>query len=178
MTILSAQAIRRLCQGKSPLITPFVERGVLNGLSYGLSACTYDCRIAQGINLEVCCVTLVSTVERFCLPANVCGSVLDKSSFARLGVSTFNTHLNPGWEGWLTVELINLSPVALTIPVDSPICQIKFEWLDDETCLPYRSKYQNQENWPVGVRRESLSVSTSASRETKFSSILIGKSGR
>lgn len=154
MTVLSAQSIRRLCQGENPLIVPFVERGVFDGRSYGLSACTYDCRIAQRCVLRHEVPELVSTVERFCLPANVCGSLLDKSSLARRSVSAFNTHLDPGWEGFLTVELVNLGFECVELVAGAPLCQIKFEWLDEETELPYRGKYQNQENWPVVARHE------------------------
>jgi dCTP deaminase len=150
MSVLSAQSIRRQCSRKiSPMIDPFVERGVINGVSFGLSACSYDCRSAQEITLPVGKTVLSSTLERFCLPANVCGSVLDKSTHARRGISAMNTHLDPGWEGWLTVELINLGSEQFYIPAGAPLCQIKFEWLDEKTFLPYLGKYQNQENRPV-----------------------------
>jgi dCTP deaminase len=154
MTVLSAQSIRQLCQSDRPLITPFVERGVASGRSYGLSACTYDCRIAQRCIIDIGKSELVSTVERFCLPTNICGSVLDKSSLARCGISAMNTHLDPGWEGWLTVELINLGNWKMVIEPNSPLCQIKFEFLDEPTELPYSGKYQHQENMPVGERYE------------------------
>lgn len=155
MSVLSAQSIRRLCLGEKPLISPFVERGVANGCSYGLSACTYDCRISQDITLQPLFNVLVSTIERFCLPTNICGSVFDKSSLARLSVSAFNTHLDPGWEGWLTVELVNFGDETVRFVAGDPVCQVKFEWLDEETELPYRGKYQNQENRPVSRREEA-----------------------
>jgi dCTP deaminase len=154
MTVLSAQSIWRLCLGDQPMISPFAERGVANGRSFGLSACTYDCRIAQRVVLDVGKFERASTIERFCLPDNVCGSVLDKSSFARIGVSALNTHLDPGWEGWLTLELVNLSGWEVVIDAGEPICQVKFEWLDEATELPYAGKYQNQENGPVAARYE------------------------
>src|SRR5262245_9116979 len=101
MSVLSAQSIRRLC--RKPLIDPCEERGVVDGKSFGLSACTYDCRIAQDLDIPALGAALASTIERFCLPDDICGSVLDKSSWARVFVSAFNTHLDPGWEGFLTV---------------------------------------------------------------------------
>jgi dCTP deaminase len=155
VTILSAQSIRRLCKSDKPLLSPFVERGITDGRSFGLSACTYDCRTTQQCVLVPGCHVLLSTIERFCLPPNVCGSVLDKSSLARLGVSAMNTHLDPGWEGWLTVEIINFGNKDISISTGSPLCQVKFEWLDEPTELPYCGKYQNQENWPVKARRDA-----------------------
>lgn len=166
MTVLSAQSIRRLCVPNNygryatsnaianqnmnfPLITPFVERGTQNGKSYGLSACTYDCRIADRLTIPVGQARLAVTMERFHFPRNICGSVLDKSSWARVFVSAFNTHLDPGWQGYLTVELVNLGEnVAEYFPGD-PLCQIKFEWLDESTDLPYEGKYQDQKQVPT-----------------------------
>ena len=183
MTVLSAQSIRRLCITAQPLIAPFTERGVVNGKSYGLSACTYDCRIDQYLCLEpipfwlvanfiadhtridwaqaariagnfpsVKWRALASTMERFAIPHNVCGSVLDKSSFARVFVSAFNTHLDPGWDGFLTVELVNLGDTVVEYKQGDPVCQIKFEWLDEPTDLPYVGrKYSDQPARPVAA---------------------------
>lgn len=150
MSVLSAQSIRRLAS-EAFLITPFVERGVIRGRSYGLSSCTYDCRIAHPLLLPVGQSRLAVTIERFRFPSNVCGSVLDKSSWARSFISAFNTHLDPGWEGFLTVELSNLGHESVSILEGDPICQIKFEWLDLPTEIPYKGKYQNQEQKPIAV---------------------------
>jgi dCTP deaminase len=174
MTILSAQSIRGLCvphptygaygvvdscgsprrPRRKPLISPFSERGVVNGRSYGLAACSYDCRIADGLLVPVGQSRLASTVERFALPPSVCGSVLDKSSWARVFLSAFNTHLDPGWEGYLTVELTNLGTEAVRLAPGDPIVQVKFEWLDEPTCQPYEGKYSNQGPEPTPVRFE------------------------
>jgi dCTP deaminase len=173
LSVLSAQSIRRLCNGNQPygnepLITPFVERGVASGKSFGLSACTYDCRIAQDLLLDPMPFhplggghnrnyrALASTIERFALPDTLCGSVLDKSSYARVFVTAFNTHLDPGWCGWLTVELVNLGDTLVTYRAGDPVCQIKFEWLDEPTEFPYTGKYNNQEDMPVPSRHEEI----------------------
>ena len=148
MSVLSAQSIRWACKELN-LITPFVERGVIRGRSFGLSACTYDCRVAQPVIVPVRQSRLAVTMERFKFPNNICGSVLDKSSWARMFVTAFNTHLDPGWEGFLTVELSNLGNEVVELLEGDPICQIKFEWLDEPTELPYRGKYQNQEQNPI-----------------------------
>lgn len=181
MSVLSAQSIRRLCAGEIPLIAPFSERGIVNGKSYGLSACTYDCRIDQDLVLEpmpfaiiaaylcrepgwgnaamkikaIRYRALASTMERFAIPHNVCGSVLDKSSWARIFISAFNTHLDPGWDGHLTVELVNLGEDVVTYQAGDPVCQIKFEWLDFSTESPYVGrKYSDQPARPVEARDE------------------------
>jgi dCTP deaminase len=166
MTVISAQNIRSLCIGDiarangRPLISPFVERGVANGKSYGLSACTYDCRIDQNLILGPRDAALASTMERFSIPKNVCGSVLDKSTYARVFITAFNTHLDPGWgeemDGgcWLTIELVNLGNATVEFQNGDPVCQIKFEWLDEPTELPYHGKYSKQERGPQAARFE------------------------
>lgn len=158
MTVLSAQSIRRLCvtphgavlQGRA-MITPFTERAVVNGKSYGLSACTYDCRIAEDLVLEPGQTALASTIERFCFPHNVCGAVLDKSTYARLFVSVFTTHFDPGFTGHATIELANHGSNTVIYAKGDPVCQFKFEWLDEPTELPYVGrKYSDQPARPVG----------------------------
>lgn len=135
-----------------PLISPFVEAGTTNGRSYGLSACTYDCRISDGLIIPVGQSRLAATMERFIFPSDLCGSVLDKSTWARVFVSAFNTHLDPGWEGYLTVELSNLGTEAAIFEPGDPLVQVKFELLDRPTELPYRGKYQRQESGPQKAR--------------------------
>lgn len=161
MTVLSAQSIRQLCHNphtrlntKLELICPFTERGVINGRSYGLGPCTYDVRTNGNILLPVNQGRLAVTIEHFNLPHNVCGSVLDKSTHARVFVTAFNTHLDPGWCGYLTVELVNLGNSVVEWQHGDPLCQIKFEWLDEKTELPYRGKYQGQPAVPVGPINE------------------------
>lgn len=158
--ILSAQSIRNHCANLHPLIFPFVERGVFNGMSFGLSASGYDVRVAEDISL---CYTggvygpsriLASTIERFILPNNIQFRVIDKSTWARRFVSVFNTKAEPGWEGHLTIEIINHSTSNWHIPAGTPIAQIEFQYLDHPTLQPYTGKYQNQESAPVPARLE------------------------
>ena len=156
MSVLSAQSIRRLCtdpnmmQGRPPLITPFTERGVIAGRSYGLSSCTYDCRINHNLLLPVHQGRLAVTLEKFHLAPNICGSVFDKSTHARVFVTAFNTFLDPGWFGNLTIELVNLGHEVVEWQAGEPVVQIKFEWLDEPTDRPYQGKYQDQPAIPVG----------------------------
>lgn len=158
MTVLSAQTIRKI-----KLITPFVERGVFQGMSYGLSACGYDVRIAEDLFLPSNGFSLASTIERFTIPKNVVGRVCDKSSWKRRGLSVGNTIIEPGWCGYLTLEL-ELANIhfrtpdpkfaGITIFKGTPIAQILFEFLDEETEQPYNGKYQNQEAGPQKARFE------------------------
>jgi dCTP deaminase len=155
--ILSAQSIRRRClEHDPPLIEPFVEPSVSpDGRSFGLSSASYDVRIDQDVIVLPHGFVLASTVERFSMPNDLAGGVRDKSSWARLGLAVQNTHLDPGWPGYLTLELSNHSDVEIRIPSGEPIAQIVFELLDQPTELPYRGKYYNQERGPQPARQEA-----------------------
>jgi dCTP deaminase len=88
------------------------------------------------------------------LPDDLAGTVRDKSSWARVGLAVQNTFLDPGWSGYLTIELSNHSDVEIRIERNEPIAQIVFELLDQPTELAYSGKYQNQERGPQPARRE------------------------
>lgn len=158
MTVLSAQTIRRLCQGDQPLISPFVERGVAFGRSYGLSGCSYDVRIAETIWLWPGVGRLASTIEQFDMPDSVCATVKDKSSNARRFILVQNTFIDAGWRGTLTLEITRFLPWPIRIMAGTPIAQLVFEWLDNPTNQPYGSqggKYQDQQRGPQPARYEA-----------------------
>ena len=143
--ILPSQEIRRL----SRMITPFYEKTLEAGMSYGLSSAGYDVRIAESIWLTPeNRFTLASTIERFDMPTSIIGMVHDKSSWARRGVSLFNTVIEPGWHGYLTLELTYHGQDTIRIHAGSPIAQIVFMRLEEPTHQPYEGKYQNQKNGP------------------------------
>jgi dCTP deaminase len=150
--ILSAQTIRQLAL--DGMIQPFFERTIRAGKTYGLGPCTYDMTIAQTLTLKPGEFALASTIEKVSMPHNVCASVLDKSSWARKGLSVFNTHFDPGFQGYPTIELSNRGNETIILPIGAPICQFKFELLDHSTIIPYTGKYQNQPAHPVGSRDE------------------------
>jgi dCTP deaminase len=154
--ILSAQSIRIRCLSWTPpLLTPFVERCVSpGGRSFGLSAVSYDVCIDQDVLVSPRGFVLASTVERFNMHADLAGTVRDNSSWARVGLAVQNTHLDPGWCGYLTVELFNHSDTEIRTTRDEPIAQIVFELLDEPTDLLYSGKYQNQERGPQSARQE------------------------
>jgi len=148
--ILPAQAIRKI----KP-IEPFVERSVHNGMSYGLSSAGYDVRIAESFWLAPDQrFVLASTMERFQMPTNIVAMVHDKSSWARRGLSLFNTVIEPGWHGWLTLELAYHGDETIRINAGDPIAQIVFMEMSEPTEQPYKGKYQNQEAGPQGWRSE------------------------
>jgi dCTP deaminase len=137
--ILPSQKIRRLLP-----VRPFSERTVHNGMSYGLSHAGYDVRIAETIRLSPGEFALASTIEEFFMPTDIVAFVHDKSSWARRGLSLFNTVIEPGWRGFLTLELVNHSAKPIVIAEGSPIAQIIFMRLEEPTEKPYSGKYQFQ----------------------------------
>ena len=150
MTVLSAQDIRR----RSGMISPFCERGVEHGRSYGLSCCGYDVRIAEEVWLWPLYGRLASTIERFAMPDDVMARVADKSTNARKFVFVQNTIIEPGWAGYLTLELTRVLPWPILIKRGTPIAQIIFEKLEEPTERPYVGKYQGQEAGPQAARFE------------------------
>ncbi len=162
MSVLSYQSIK-----KSKILQPFCERTIheSTNLSYGCGAASYDVRLSEDTYLYEGLVTLASTLEHFTIPPKVCGIVHDKSSLARAGVLVQNTFIDPGWRGYLTLEISYhfLNPwkskddlssskhpfasdgEALTLSAGTPIAQIVFHFLDERTQQPYSGQYQDQE---------------------------------
>lgn len=149
--ILSAQSIAALCNGLSPMISPFHLRTHHEGMTFGLGPAGYDVRIKQDVYVMPGEFALASTVEHFDIPPDVLATVMDKSTWARVGLNLFNTVIEPGWKGWLTLELVNHSLDTIEIPAGSPIAQIVFHRLDQPTERPYAGKYQYQPNRPVSA---------------------------
>lgn len=163
MTVLSSQTIRRL-QPLSPLLPRTQHKE--SGCSFGLSACGYDIRLDQDVTLRPGEFSLGSAMELFDMPKNVVGIVHDKSTWIRRGLCVFNTVVEPGWRGYLTLELKNVNQETYTeFKVDhrhkeptlrlvkgTPIAQVIFSFLDEESESPYEGKYQDQERGPVAAK--------------------------
>lgn len=131
------------------IITPFSQRTVFEGMSYGKSYAGYDIRIQQNECLRPGRrFGLASTIEYFEMPSNVVGIVHDKSTWARRGLSVFNTVIEPGWRGYLTLELVYNGDGNLAILGGSPIAQVVFHYLDVDS-EGYKGKYQDQPDRPV-----------------------------
>ena len=138
------------------------------GTSHGLSEAGYDLRIKQDITFiksgfgdrvvvkdpdepeEVVtfgCFCLASTIEKFQMPNFLVANIHDKSTWARQALSVFNTVVEPGWHGWLTLELVYHGQTDLHIPAGSGIAQALFSQLTDASSYG-DGKYQNAGNFP------------------------------
>jgi dCTP deaminase len=144
------------CGEDRQMIVPFVERQVHeSGLSYGLSHAGYDVRIKQNLTLTQGEFKLASTLEHFVIPNDVMAFVLDKSTLARQGVSLFNTCLEPGWSGYLTLEVVCHAPGPVRLLAGQPIAQIVFHQMLAPPERTYAGgKYDQQPDRPVGAIRE------------------------
>ena len=129
-----------------------------HGVSWGLSEAGYDIRVKQDIYFDGETVwvegspqwggfTIASAIEEFQMPTNLVGIVHDKSTWARQGLSVFNTVIENGWRGFLTLELVYHGRGDLHIPAGAGIAQVIFH----QTILSaqYDGKYMNQADRPV-----------------------------
>lgn len=150
--ILSGHSILR-----ANIITPFEFKQSKNGMSYGVSYAGYDVRvrIPEGyLDIEPGEFKLAVTFEHFTMPSDLLGVVHDKSTWARQGLAVQNTVIEPGWRGYLTLELTNHSKERIVVVDGDPIAQIIFHLLDEPALLPYTGKYQDQPNVPVPAKFE------------------------
>lgn len=160
--LLAAAPIIDMADGK------MVGKG---GTSFGLGEAGYDLRIkqtivfvpnSQGQGPHVRVIepgedelgwgkkgrfALASAIEQFQMPLNLTGIVHDKSTWARRGLSVFNTVIEPGWHGFLTLELVYHGEEELVIPAGSGIAQVMFHQLQEPRA--YTGKYQFQDDRPV-----------------------------
>lgn len=97
---------------------------------------------------------LGATPERFAMPSNVFGVVEGKSTYARLGLIVNVTPIEPGWEGYLTLEISNLTPNFTRIYANEGIAQVRF--YAGEPCqqdyIAGGNKYRDQPEAPVHPR--------------------------
>ena len=139
-----------------------------HGVSYGLGEAGYDIRIKQeirflptygGMAVEVDGAisdrklgrfALASAIEQFQMTNWLTGIVHDKSTWARRGLSVFNTVIEPGFCGGLTLELVYHGNTELIIPAGAGIAQVMFHEIRQPA--EYRGKYQHQSNNPEPAR--------------------------
>lgn len=149
--IISGQTLR---ERYSWIITPFTPvKTMAYGMSYGVSVAGYDIRCSQSILLQPGEFKLASSVEEFNMPLDLIGIVHDKSTWARCGLALQNTVIEPGWKGFLTLELSNHSQKTLHVPYGAPIAQILFHAVDRVTD-GYSGKYQDQADGPQPAKFE------------------------
>ena len=135
-----------------PLRPMYQSKFRAHGVSHGMSEAGYDIRIKQTVILHpLRRFALASTIERFEMPENLVAIVHDKSTWARRGLSVFNTVIEPGWSGWLTIELVYHGLFPLRIPAGAGIAQVIFH----QIAVPASyagGKYDNQPNHPVRAK--------------------------
>lgn len=147
----------------APIKDMLHEKVRAHGVSHGLAEAGYDIRIRQGITFQpdtrgsMCILVteggretihwgtrfvLASSVEEFQVPDFLVGVVKDKSSWARKGLSVFNTVIEPSWNGVLTLELVYHGKDRLEIPEGAGIAQVLWHQIVEPGY--YSGKYQNQ----------------------------------
>ncbi len=162
--IINGKSLLEAAPIKDMLTTKVREHGV----SYGLSEAGYDIRLKQDIRfiphhawkggpwfsiddgrLGRGRFTIASAIEEFQMPDNLVGVVHDKSTWARCGLSVFNTVIEPGWKGFLTLELVYRGETNLHLPAGCGIAQVVFTRTSDP--MNYSGKYQGQGDHPVNA---------------------------
>ena len=153
--ILADHQIRSLAESQG-MIEPFVEKQTRDGvISYGLSSYGYDARCAPDFKIftnvdnamvdpkefsdtsfvtreqDVCVIppnsfVLTHTVEYFRIPEDVLVVCLGKSTYARCGLIVNVTPLEPGWEGHVTLEISNTTPLPAKVYANEGIAQFLF----------------------------------------------------
>lgn len=175
--IKSDRWIKRMALDKG-MITPFEERQVRGGtISFGLSSYGYDIRIADEFKIftninttivdpkrfdarsfvdfrgAVCIIppnsfALGRSVEYFRIPRNVMTICVGKSTYARCGIITNVTPFEPEWEGFVTLEISNTTPLPAKIYANEGIAQVLFFEADEVCVVSYadrQGKYQGQQ---------------------------------
>jgi dCTP deaminase len=163
---------------KHGMIEPFVDSQVRAGVvSFGLSSYGYDIRVADefkvftninttvidpksfdprsfvDIKADVCIVppnsfALARTIEYFRIPRDVLTICLGKSTYARCGIIVNVTPFEPEWEGFVTLEISNTTPLPAKIYANEGLAQVLF-FQSDEPCersyADKKGKYQGQQ---------------------------------
>src|SRR5882724_1643508 len=140
MSIMSDRWIRERALADA-MIEPFVESQRRDGcISYGLSSYGYDARVSDEFkiftNVDNAIVdpkdfapnsfALARTIEYFRVPRDVLVICLGKSTYARCGIIVNVTPLEPGWEGHVTLEFSNTTPLPAKVYANEGACQFLF----------------------------------------------------
>ncbi len=176
MPIMPDSWIREQARSRG-MIEPFVENLKRDGvISYGLGSYGYDARVANEFKIftnvenalvdpknfseqsfverqaEVCIIppnsfVLARTVEYFRIPREFLVICLGKSTYARCGIIVNVTPLEPEWEGHVTLEFSNTTPLPAKIYANEGVAQMLFLESEEECETSYRDrggKYQGQ----------------------------------
>ena len=176
MSIKSDKWIRKMSLNEE-MISPFVDNQIRKGtISYGLSSYGYDIRVSDEYKVftnvnnsvvdpkkfdeksfidykgDICIVppnsfALARSIEYFKIPRNVLTVCLGKSTYARCGIIVNVTPFEPEWEGHVTLEISNTTPLPAKIYSNEGLCQVLF-FESDEVCeksyKDKKGKYQHQ----------------------------------
>ena len=176
MTVLSDRSIKKLALEKE-MIKPFVaEQKSDKNISYGLSSFGYDARVSNNFKIftdvdsaivdpknfknnsfvsrksQECVIppnsfALASTIEYFKIPKDILVICLGKSTYARCGIIVNVTPLEPGWEGHVTLEFSNTTPLPAKIYANEGAAQLIFLKGNEEPEITYEQrngKYMKQ----------------------------------
>ena len=176
MSVLSDKNIRKLAIEEG-MISPFEDKQVREGkISYGLSSYGYDARVSEefkiftNVNSEIvdpknfkstnfitkngteCIIppnsfALARTVEKFKIPNDILVICLGKSTYARCGIIVNVTPLEPGWEGYVTLEFSNTTPLPAKIYANEGVAQfifLKGKETPEVTYADRKGKYMGQ----------------------------------
>ena len=176
MPVLSDKWIKKMAL--EGMITPFEEKQIRDGkISYGLSSYGYDARVSNefkiftNINSDIvdpknfkpgnfltkkvseCIIppnsfVLASTIEYFKIPKDVLVICLGKSTYARCGIIVNVTPLEPGWEGHVTLEFSNTTPLPAKIYANEGVAQFVFlkgNEIPEVTYSDRKGKYMGQD---------------------------------
>ncbi len=160
------------------MIEPFVDGQVREGvISYGVSSYGYDVRVTDEFKIftnvhsamvdpknfvpesfvdfkgDVCIIppnsfVLARTAEYFRIPRNVITMCIGKSTYARCGLIVNVTPFEPEWEGYVTLEISNTTPLPAKVYAFEGIAQVLFFEGDEPCDVSYadrKGKYQRQE---------------------------------
>ncbi len=161
------------------MIEPYVDTQERKGvISYGVSSYGYDLRVADEFKIftnvfgatvdpkhfdpksmvdfvgEVCIVppnsfALARSIEYFRIPRNVLTVCLGKSTYARCGIIVNVTPFEPEWEGYVTLEISNTTPLPAKIYANEGLAQVLFFEADEPCDVSYadkKGKYQKQQS--------------------------------
>ena len=176
MSVLSDKWIRKMSKDEE-MISPFEEKQIRgNCISYGLSSFGYDARVSDEFKIftdvdsavvdpknfksnsfvsrkvKECIIppnsfVLASTIEYFKIPKDVLVICLGKSTYARCGIIVNVTPLEPGWEGHVTLEFSNTTPLPAKIYANEGAAQFVFLKGNEEPLVTYEKrngKYMKQ----------------------------------
>ena len=176
MSVLSDKWIKKMVKSHK-IISPFVSKQIRKGkISYGLSSYGYDARVSNDFKFftnvnstivdpknfkkdgfvskksRICVIppnsfALARTVEYFRIPENVIVICLGKSTYARCGIIVNVTPLEPGWEGHVTLEFSNSTPLPAKIYANEGAAQFVFIKGNEKPEVTYakrKGKYMKQ----------------------------------